>query len=327
MRVFLTGATGFVGRNYLEWMLRHQPEAKITCLVRNPDKAAAQWPSSPPQLHWLAGDLLHPETYQLAIQSANIVVHAAALVSLRNGPEFYAQNTEATTSLLSTLANSNQLQRLVFVGSISAIDRPPGLPAVGPLTEESVPHPNTDYGRSKWQAEETIRASGLPYTIMRPAYIYGSHPRANSSMDRLVQNLIQGAHYTRYPFPGRASAIYAEDLAELLWIAGQHPRALNQDFFICDPEPVHIGQTFADISHALGISYTPLTRDSTQLVKLHHRLLHRQPDNLILRILMEDYFYCASDKWVELTGIQSRYGYREGMARTIDWMRRHGLLA
>ncbi len=317
MRIFLTGATGFVGRNYLEWVLRHHPDCQITCLVRDPQKAAAQWPQSPRQIRWLAGDLLQPDTYQADLQEAELVVHAAALVSLRNGPEFYTQNTEATRQLLGVLSESNALQRLVFVGSISAIDRPPGLPAQGPLTDTSPPHPNTDYGRSKWQAEEAIRARGLPYVILRPAYIYGPHPRANSSMDKLIRHVQAGAHYTRYPFPGRASAIYAEDLAQMLWLAGVHPAVENQSFFISDPQSVPVAQAFADVARALGQPYVSHEISPERLMRMKRTLLHRHPDSLILRILFEDYFLCDPSRWYQLTGCLPQVGYTEGVERTV----------
>lgn len=326
MNIFLTGATGFVGRNYLYWVLRHQPQAQITCLVRDPQKAAAQWPNSPRQIRWLAGDLLNPETYQAAIQEAEWVVHAAALVSLRNGPEFFAQNTAATQYLLSTLADSCKLKRFIFVGSISAIDRPPHQPAIGPLTDESPPNPNTDYGRSKWQAEEAVRASGLPYVIMRPAYIHGPYPRPNSSMDKLIRHVNAGEPYTRYPFPGRASAIYVEDLAEMLWIAGEHSAVENQSFFICEPQPVSVVQAFADVAKVLGRPHEPLQRSPEQLARMHQSLRHRHPENLIPRILFEDYFYCSPDNWYRLTQAKPRFGYAEGLARTVAWAREQGMI-
>jgi nucleoside-diphosphate-sugar epimerase len=326
MNIFLTGATGFVGRNYLHWVRRHQPQAQITCLVRDPQKAAAQWPDQPRQIRWLAGDLLQPHTYQAALQAADWVLHAAALVSLRNGPEFYEQNTEATRQLLAVLATSDRLQRMIHVSSISAIDRPPNQPALGPLTDESPSQPNTDYGHSKWQAEEAVRASGLPYVILRPAYIYGPYPRPHSSMDKLIRHVAAGAHYTRYPFPGRASAIYVEDLAEILWLAGEHPAVQGQSFFICDPQPVRVGQAFADVARALQLPYRPLPRTSQQLAQLQSRLLYQQPHSLILRILFEDYFYCSPAHWYRLTNSQPRFGYAEGLARTAAWVSRQGAL-
>src|SRR5690606_22586915 len=146
-------------------------------------------------------------------------------------------NTDATQSLINALKHSVRLKRLVFLSSISAFDRPLGQPAIGLLTEESIPHPNTDYGKSKLEAEKRVEQSDLPYAILRPSYIYGPYPRINSSMDRLIRNVRDQTHYTRFPFPGRASEIYVEDLAEMIWTASQHPAAENQAFFVSNPEP------------------------------------------------------------------------------------------
>ena len=139
--------------------------------------------------------------------------------------------------------------------SISAIDRPPRESAIKPLTEETIPHPNTDYGKSKLLAEETLIQSGLPYTILRPSYIYGPHPRVGSSMDRLIRDVRDQRSYTRIPFPGRASEIHAGDLARLIWLCTGHAGAENEVFFAANPEPVVIGDVFPAVAEALGVPY------------------------------------------------------------------------
>ncbi len=327
MRVFITGATGFVGRNFLEWLLRHHPELSITCLVRDIAKAEAQWPAMPPNVTWLCGDLLRPETYQAAIQQAALVVHTAALVSLRNGPEFYTQNTEATRQLLTALQGNPHLTRLVFVGSISAVDRPWELPATRPLTEEDVPCPRTDYGRSKLEAETLVMASGLPYSVLIPAYIYGPHPRPNSSMDRLVQDLRAEKPYTRFPFPGFASAVHVADLAEMLWIAATHPNTLNERFFVSALEPVSVFAAYAQVAEALGQPLTPLPMTPTKLRRYQSRWRAAHPESLVLRILFEHYFACSVAKWVKTTGHQPRYSLKEGIAQTLAWYRERGTIS
>jgi nucleoside-diphosphate-sugar epimerase len=326
MNIFITGATGFVGRNFLEWLVYNRPEAQITCIVRDVKKAQGQWPELPANVQWLAGDLLEPQTYQSAIQKAAVVFHIAALVSLKNGPEFYRMNTEATQCLLDSLAGSQHLQRLVCLGSISAIDRPMGRPVNSPLTEESPAHPNTDYGKSKWRAEQAVIASGIPYAILRPAYIYGPYPRPNSSIDRLIRDMQAGADYLTFPYPGRVSGIYVRDLAEIIWLAGRHPRAENQAFFVSNSEPVRIADALADLAEALRVPYQPRMVSDTKMARYRRSLYHRQPDNLLLRILFEDYFYCSPKKWIQATGHHPACSYQAGIERTIDWYRRHGLL-
>lgn len=319
MNIFMTGATGFLGRHLLRFLVRTQPDANVICLVRDPDKAKAQWNNSPPQVQWLPGDLLEPETYRNALQNVELVFHAAALVSLRNGPEFYTQNTEATRLLLESLKISGQLRRFLFVGSISAVDRAWELTATEPLTEDSPCRPNTDYGQSKLAAERLVADSGLPYTIMIPAYIYGPDPRPNSSMDRLVRDMIAGQRYTRFPFPGLASEVYVEDLAEMLWVSATHPNTLNQRYFISNPEPVRIARACQMLAEALQIPEQSYSVSPGKLERFRRLWRKAQPDSLILRILFESYFVCDPSRWYNATGFTPRFGIQQGIQKTVNW--------
>lgn len=326
MRIFVTGATGFVGRNLLNFLVRTFPEASISCLVRDSQKAETQWPDLPTNVQWLSGDLLYPKTYQSALQNAELVFHTAALVSLRNGPEFYTQNTDATRHLVETLKTSHHLKRLLFVGSISAVDRDWHQPALEPLSDLSPCQPNTDYGKSKLQAEQCVMDSGLPYTVVIPAYIYGPYARPNSSMDRLIRDMAAGKKYTRFPFPGFASEVYVEDLAEMLWVSATHANTLNQRYFISNPEPIQLHQAYQLLAEALKIPYKPLPIKPHEIERYRSHWHNTHPDSLVLRILFESYFACLPDRWYQTTGFTPRYGLREGIAKTVQWYRAQGYL-
>ncbi|WP_373531193.1 NAD-dependent epimerase/dehydratase family protein [Vampirovibrio sp.] len=326
MTLWISGATGFLGRNFLNHLVRHYPDYAITCLVRDPVKASQQWPEIPRNVHWLAGDLLAPETYRDSLRQAERVFHLAALVGLRNGPEFYQQNTEATRCLTDTLHMSDRLERLVYVSSISAIDRPWESPATHLLNEQSLPQPHTDYGKSKLQAEQIIQSSGLPHTILIPAYIYGPHARPNSSLDRLIRDMVSGKSYTRFPFPGEVSEIYVEDLAQALWLAAFHPNTLNQRFLIANPQPVGVDKAYQLLASALGVSWRNQGQHAARLGRYQSRWYQAQPDSLMLRILFERYFACSSHSWYQATGQVPRYGLEEGIQRTVGWYAQQGLL-
>jgi nucleoside-diphosphate-sugar epimerase len=145
-------------------------------------------------------------------------------------------------------------------------------------------------------------------------------------MDRLIHDVYRQRHYTRFPLPGRTAEVYVEDLAEMIWLASHHPAAAGETFFVGNPEPVRIANVYPELARVLGVPYKPMDVPENLVPRYRDWLYRLQPDNLMLRILFEDYFYCATDKWHRLTGYRPTYGYQEGMARTVHWYRKHGLL-
>lgn len=321
LKIFITGGTGFVGRNLVEYLCQKVPPSSLTCLARSEEKAR---PLQALGCRVVMGDLLNPESYAAACSQADVILHVAALVGLKNGPAFYTVNTEGMRQLLSVAKNASGLKRLVFVSSISAIDRvfPHGEDTSGtlrPLTEESPVQPGTDYGKSKRQAEELLMASGLPYTILRPAYIYGPYPRVQSSMDRLVYDIRDEKPYTRFPFSGRASEIYVTDLAQGIWHTALHPGALNEDFFIANPEPIAVTRCFAALAEALRVPYRPRKLSPERLEKIRRRMYRQAPADPVRRILYEDFFVCDASKLARLTGYVPATGFESGIAQTVAW--------
>jgi nucleoside-diphosphate-sugar epimerase len=333
-KVFVTGATGFVGRNFIEYLCKSAPEVSVMALGRNSEKisAMAEYP-----VQWVLGDLLDPTTYQEALWEADFVFHIAALVGLKNGDQFYGPNTEGTRSLLNALKGAlkaspqaGHLKRLVYLSSISAVDRHlttaeelATLSEHHPLDDTSPISPNTDYGKSKRQGEALIESSGLPYTILRPAYIYGPYPRVASSMDRVIYDVQGQKAYTRWPFTGKASAIYVKDLAEILWQVSQTPEAFNQSYFAANPEPVAVQGFFKALAQGLGVPFHPRELESQWIKKFQQRLYRNHPEDPLIRILYESYFVCDSSPLYQVLGGSPKHSLEEGLAETLAWYRQH----
>lgn len=301
------------------------------CLVRN--KVKAEWMADHPQIQILEGDLHSPLSYHKQAKDAEMIIHAAALVGLKNGPEFYEENLKATELLLNSAKAAPRLRRFVFLSSISAIDRPIAdnpLTLLEPIIETTPAHPSTDYGKSKLQAEKLIAGSQVPFTILRPSYIYGPHPRLLSSMDRIIQDVQTNKPYTHIPFPGKASHIYVDDLARLIWQAGMHPSAENQIFMAADPEPVIVGDVFPKIAKVLQIPHDerPLPPKLLQRYQraMYHRHRNGHPGFPLLRVMFEGSFYCDTSKVSSMLGWKPSLTLDEGIGRTISWYRQHGYL-
>ena len=225
MKAFVTGATGFVGSHLVEALLAdgHQ----VTCLARNPAKAASLFGDHGPRL--VAGDLSKVDALEAGCRGAEIVFHAAGLVAAGSLGEFYAVNRDGTARVLDAVRRvAGPGTRVIYVSSLSA---------AGPtrrgraLTEADPPHPVSNYGRSKLAGEEAVRSTDLPWTVVRPPAVYGPRDVETLRMYR-VARLGWMPMYTR---PDQElSFIHARDLARAL-VAAAAPRCAGRTYFAAHP--------------------------------------------------------------------------------------------
>ena len=148
MNIFVTGATGGLGSVLVPALL--QAGRRVTALARNP-AALPQLPG----LTGFCGDLLDSASYAPALAGHDAVLHLAALTHARNAALYRRGNVDVTAGLLAACAAHCPNARFVFV-STRAVGQTCG-----------------DYGQSKAEAEQLVRASGRPFVILRPAEVYG----------------------------------------------------------------------------------------------------------------------------------------------------------
>ncbi len=112
------------------------------------------------------------------------MVHLAGIAHAGPGiaEEAYDRVNRLATSELANAAGAVGLRHLIFMSSIRA----QAGPSSGGILRETDPvHPADAYGRSKLAAEEAVRASGVPFTILRPVLIYG--PGVKGNLARLIE--------------------------------------------------------------------------------------------------------------------------------------------
>jgi nucleoside-diphosphate-sugar epimerase len=167
MICFVTGATGRLGALLVERLLQRGDE--VRCLVR---RAGAGLPRG---ARAYVGDLDPGEpagALDEALRGAEVVVHSAALTRRRKvaRADLLRVNGEGTRRLVAACERAGSVQRLVLVSSLAAIG-----PTVDgrPLREDTACAPVSDYGESKLLSERALRASALPWTIVRLPGLYG----------------------------------------------------------------------------------------------------------------------------------------------------------
>lgn len=151
MKVFVAGATGKTGRKIVAELVKKN--IPVCALVR--DKAKAQ-ELLPPEVQIVVGDVLQPETYSSAVKDCDTVVCATGATPELNPTVFYQVDYEGSKKLID-VAKEAQIKRFIFVTS---------------LCVSRFFHPLNLFGLVlfwKKQAEKYLIASGLDYTIVRPA--------------------------------------------------------------------------------------------------------------------------------------------------------------
>ena len=223
MRVLVTGATGFVGSHLVE-ALRDRGD-EVTALARSPTKAA---PLSQAGVRVVPGDLHDPTALHKAVADQDVVFHVAGMIAAKSETEFLRANRDGTANLVDTAQRTGR-PRLIFVSSMAAGG--PSRPGQ-PLRGDEPPAPLTQYGRSKLEAEAVVRASPLPWCIVRPPVVYG--PR-----DYEILKVFRFAKRGIAPILGdgrqEISTIYAPDLARAIIATATAPAAVGRIYYACDP--------------------------------------------------------------------------------------------
>lgn len=305
--VFITGATGFIGSHLLRELLHELgPQSKVFVLSRKPietkelskpaetkdapNSNADQPVQDSPRIINLLGNLEEIERFEPQLRESNYVFHLAADASFSSDIDYEAVNTTPTKKIVDLLKGSPTLQNLIFVSTIGALDRAKEDRCAEPLGPKSIASPTSSYGKSKLVAEEYIKQSGLPYTIVRPTWVYGRHMRAKSHISAFVSMVHGKSKIIHFNFPGQVSLIHVEDLAYALARIINNPSAMRKTY-IAETESLSIGKIFSILyEHIKGEppKQLPIPRVSL-LGKIHHKI------PLAISNLFIDYL-CARDE-------------------------------
>ena len=189
MKVFLTGATGFVGAH----VARHLADqgAQMRVLVR-PTSNLANLEGL--NAETVAGDLLQPEGLRTAIRGCDALMHVAADYRLwvRDPKTMYAANVEGTRALL-RLAHEEGVPRSVYTSSVATM----GFREDGTIVDENTPVSIDDmvghYKRSKFLAEQAaIEAAkaGQQVIILNPTTPIGPQDVKPTPTGRIVVDFL-----------------------------------------------------------------------------------------------------------------------------------------
>ena len=124
-------------------------------------------------------DLEKEVDWEPLVAGMDIVVHLAAIAHRSHAESGDTPGPTVSRRQAWRAPAADAIKRLIFMSSIGA---QAGSAADHVVTEADEPWPITAYDRAKLAAEEEIRRSGVPFTILRPVIVYGPGAKANIAL-------------------------------------------------------------------------------------------------------------------------------------------------
>lgn len=225
--IALTGASGFLGRHIAEILaFKKNPH---TCLIRKGSRRAELLRQITPNIHEV--DFQNSRDLREALRHCKVLIHALGLI---NGSEEELERVNVTYAKnIFAAAGAENLEKVILISSVASLRR------------------HGFYGETKFQAEEALLAAGIPYTIFRPAYIYGRGDENNTAlMLRTLRRLpivpvLGGGNFKLQP-------VYVGDVVDLILQAVELP-AKNKGYNVAGPEQIALLEMLKHLSKGLGV--------------------------------------------------------------------------
>lgn len=224
MRVLVTGADGFVGR-------------EVVGLLRAAQHEVVEFK------HAAGQDITKPETIAPAMNGVQAVIHLAAVLG-EESRELWGVNVGGTKNVLEA-AVQERVGQFIFVSSVGVMGDVKG------LVDESAPYnPKTRYERSKADAEKLVLSyqEAVPVTVVRSSFVYGAKTYW-AEIARAVQK--------RTPLVGRGEntwqMVYVKDLADAIVFLLGRDEAIGGVFIVAGDDKPKLREVYEGIAKLLGV--------------------------------------------------------------------------
>jgi nucleoside-diphosphate-sugar epimerase len=300
--VFITGATGFIGRRLVAGLL--QRGFHVRAMIR-PGKTADE--RLPDACEQVPGDLFDAHTIASAAAGCGAAVYCAGSVRGRTAADFNAANVGGVKAMRKALQSLQDAPPLLLISSLAA-SRPE----------------LSDYARSKREGEEVLRgSSGLPWTIIRPPAVYGPGDREMLPVLKMVR---RGLLAHAGPAGQKLSLLHVDDLVEavLSWLSAPDA-CLRQTYAIDDGTAG--GYTWKAIGEAVGAGRflefgVPgfVLQGAARLNLLFSSLLGYAPmlSPGKVRELVQPEWLCDNTAFTRATGWQPRLNLQRGARKLFE---------
>jgi UDP-glucose 4-epimerase len=316
MRIFLTGASSFIGRTLIPLLIKQKHI--ITCAIRNKSTGMRKF-SQTGCSKWYFDTLDARTDFTQALKEIDVVIHLASQVRIRTKSkgdvkrEYMRVNADGTQNLAEQAAQQ-KVKRFVFISSMGVNGKSTKFCDV--FNEENAENPYNDYTCSKLEAEKRLRAletkTGMEVVILRPPLVYGPGVKANFL--KLLHLVGSGMPLPFAGIKNKRSFIAIDNLVDAIADCVVHEKAAGETFFVCDDSPLSTPEMIEKISREMGfrprLFYFPSFFLKYGLFLIHHQEMY---ESLWGNMAVD------SKKVHQYLGWRPRTSVDEGIRKTVQW--------
>ncbi|TKJ17348.1 hypothetical protein CEE44_02325 [Candidatus Woesearchaeota archaeon B3_Woes] len=250
MKIFVTGATGFMGGFLIEELVKKGHTVKV--LVRKTSNIKYLKNLNIEILH---GDVTNLDSLKKATKNIEIVIHLASLIHPVNVPDslYYDINVKGTENVFrKSYENNKKLKQFIHCSSVTVY---------GEIEDENKPisenapcrKQTTIYGVTKYKGELAIKSLTnkykVPLTIVRPSRIYGERdisflPICKLMKKKLFFNIGLGKTFMQ--------PVYVKDCVQGIINSINNKKSFNGEYNLAGPEPINKKQFLSMLSKNVG---------------------------------------------------------------------------
>lgn len=229
--ILVTGATGFIGRVLVRQLSESGRQVRV--LLR-PSPQSPRLPKGVP-VEVAVVSLNDERGLRAALRGVDQIYHLASAASRGLQGNLLTTDIEGTRNLALAAADAN-VQHMIYLSHLGA-DRASAFPI----------------HKAKGIAEEHIRKSGVPHTILRSSIIFGPEDGFTTALAQIIK---YSPGILPIPGDGRIllQPLWVEDLVTCLLWTLEHPDALNQTFEIGGGEYFTLRQVFEAVMNVTHTS-------------------------------------------------------------------------
>ena len=311
LRVFVTGAGGFIGSHLTEALVR--AEAKVCALVRYTSRGS--WgnleqlaPEIRNSLEVVLGDVRDAQFVRNQLRGCDVVFHLAALIGIPYSYE--AAESYVDTNLRGTL-NVLQAARELAVPRIviTSTSEVYGTARYTPIDEAHPLQAQSPYSASKIAADKLAESYylsfGLPVVTVRPFNTYGPRQSSRAVIPTIVSQLLAGTEKLHLGSldPVR-DLLYVEDTVRGFLAAGLVDQAIGKVINLGTGQGISIGDLARLIMSVVGRE-VPIINDAERV----------RPEASEVRLLVAKFELAK-----KILGWEPQLTLAEGLKRVADYV-------